>query len=74
MHADVNPVRPGAGERDAAFAAAMRRAEATSMPRPSEPHPLDAVGRTRTGRVVRRNGDHFIPGPLLDTSSLPLLD
>lgn len=62
-----------AGFRDPAFADAMRRAEQGAEPRPSE-DPLDPVGRNRSGHVVRRNGEHFIPGPLLDSSSLPLID
>lgn len=65
-------VRPYGG-RDDDFAAAMRRAERAADPKPSE-HPLDAVARTRSGFVVRRNGEHFAPGPYLDVASLPLLD
>lgn len=67
-------LRPGAqlGLRDEAFAAAMKRAEQGTAPPP--PDPLDAVGRTRLGYVVRRNGERFMPGPLLDTSTLPLIE
>jgi hypothetical protein len=50
----------------------MRRAE--GGPPTAEPHPRNLIARTRVGMVVRRNGEHFTPGPLLDTSSLPLLD
>lgn len=68
-------LRPGAalGLRDPAFADAMRRAEQKAEPRPSE-DPRDPVGRTRFGYVVRRNGERFMPGPLLDTASLPLVE
>lgn len=68
-------LRPGAqlGLRDEGFADAMRRAEHKAEPRPSQ-DPRDPVGRTRYGYVVRRNGEHFTPGPFLDTASLPLID
>lgn len=59
--------------RDEAFAAAMARAEAAADPTPRE-DPLDAVGRTRAGLVVRRNGQYFAAGPFLDASTLPLVD
>jgi hypothetical protein len=66
-------VRPWAGYRDPDFAAAVARAEAAADPTPPE-HPLDAVARTRSGLVVRRNGERFAPGPYLNVASLPLLD
>jgi hypothetical protein len=50
----------------------MRRAEG-ELP-PAEPDPLDPIARTRIGRVIRRNGEQFTPGPYLDLSALPLLD
>ena len=50
MLGDVNPVRPHAGGRDPAFAAAMRRAE--GGPPAADPHPLDPIARTSIGTVV----------------------
>lgn len=66
-------LRPNAGARDPEFAAAMRRAEGFDDSEPLQ-GPLDPVGRTRTGLVVRRNGQCFTPGPFLDSSSLPFVD
>ena len=43
------------------------------LPSPAaEPHPLDPIGRTRVGTVIRRNGEHLSPGSLLDVSYLPV--
>jgi len=67
-------LRPNAGARDPEFAAAMRRAEGLADDGEPLQSPLDPIGRTRTGLVVRRNGQCFMPGPFLETSSLPLLD
>jgi hypothetical protein len=68
---DINPVRPNAGGRDPAFAAAMRRAE--GGPPAAEPHPRSPIARTRVGTVIRRNDEPFAPGPLLDVSHLPVV-
>jgi hypothetical protein len=60
--------------RDADFAAAMRKAEAASEPKPGPQHPLDIIGRTRAGIVIRRNGERFSPGPFFDLESVPLVN
>jgi hypothetical protein len=73
MLSDVARPYADSGRRDAGFAQAMRRAEGAANPKPPS-DPLDAVGRTRAGLVVRRNGEHFAPGKYLDVSTLPLLD
>ena len=60
--------------RDPDFAAAMFRAERGAEPKPPPEHPLDPVARTRSGAVIRRNGERANVGPLFDLESLPLVD